>query len=203
MRMHRHWFHSKSNERELVDTITDEEIIDQVLSGNIHAFSEIVIRYKDYVFNLVYRFVYNCSEAEDISQEVFINVYKNIDKFRRGSRISIWIYKISYNLCIDWLRKNKNRNAELVAMNEENELADKSFNVEESFIKRQQSIELHSAILKLNKKYRDVLILFYYQDLSYEDIGSILDLSVKTVETHLYRGRKLLKKEFGTAWRQY
>lgn len=180
-----------------MDIITDEEIINQVINGNIYAFSEIVIRYKDYVFNLVYRFVYNCNEAEDLSQEVFINVYKNIDKFRKGSKISTWIFKISYNLCIDWLRKNKKRNVELVALNEENEPADKSCNIEENFIKRQQSLELHGAILQLNKKYRDVLILFYYQDLSYEDIGSILDLSVKTVETHLYRGRKLLKKNLG------
>lgn len=189
------------NERGLVDIISDEEIIDRVLSGNIHAFAEIVQRYKDYVYNLVYRFIYDCSEAEDISQEVFINVYKNIGKYRRGIKLSTWIYKISYNMCIDWLRKNRKRDIELVSIDGENEPTDRNYSVEDSFIKQQQSEELHKTILKLNCKYRDVLILFYYQGLSYEDIGSILNLSVKTVETQLYRGRNLLKKEFGAAWR--
>ncbi|MDP4094476.1 MAG: sigma-70 family RNA polymerase sigma factor [Bacillota bacterium] len=180
--------------------MTDEEIIEQVLGGNIHIFSEIVDRYKDYVFNLIYRFTYNYCEAEDISQEIFINIYKKLDKFHGGSKFSTWIYRISYNLCIDWYRKNKNKPPG-VSLEDFTEPFDKCLSPEETVIDHQKAVELHKSIMKLDKKYIDVLILFYFQEQSYEEISTVLDLPVKTVETRLYRGRNLLRKEFGLVWR--
>lgn len=180
--------------------MTDEEIVKQVLNGNIHIFSEIVDKYKDYVFSLIYRFTYNCSEAEDISQEIFINIYKNLNKFHGGSKLSTWIYRISYNLCIDWYRKNKNKPPG-ISFDDITEPVDCNLSPEEKFLEHTKAVELHKSIMKLDKKYIDVLILFYYQELSYEEISAILDLPVKTVETQLYRGRNKLKKDFGVAWR--
>jgi RNA polymerase sigma-70 factor (ECF subfamily) len=179
--------------------MTDEEIVEKVLNGNIHIFSEIVDKYRDYVFSLIYRFTYSSNEAEDISQEIFINIYKNLNKFRGGSKFSTWIYKISYNLCIDWYRKNKNKPPG-VSLDDIAEPVDGNLSPEEKFLEHTKAVELHKSIMKLDKKYVDVLILFYYQELSYEEISAVLDLPVKTVETQLYRGRNLLKKDFGVAW---
>jgi RNA polymerase sigma-70 factor (ECF subfamily) len=181
--------------------MTDEEIVEKVLSGDIHIFSDIVDKYKDFIFNLICRFTFNYNEAEDISQEIFINIYKNLDKFRGGSKFSTWVYRISYNLCIDWYRKNKNKPPGIALDDITEPVAINALSAEETFIENEKAVELHKAIMKLNKKYIDVLVLFYYQELSYEEIAAVLKLPVKTVETHLYRGRALLKKDFGLMWR--
>jgi RNA polymerase sigma-70 factor, ECF subfamily len=174
--------------------MTDEAIIEQVLAGNTHIFSELVNRYKNKVFSLVYRFTNDYGDAQDISQEVFINVFRKLYTFNEKASFSTWIYRISYNYCIDWIRKNKKRLRQEPVYDEQIELADTGINVEESFLEMQKRVHLRKAILQLDEKYRNVLILFHFQELSYEEIGEVMQLPVKTVETRLYRGRQQLRK---------
>jgi RNA polymerase sigma-70 factor, ECF subfamily len=174
--------------------MTDEAIIEQVLAGNTHIFSELVNRYKNKVFSLVYRFTNDYGDAQDISQEVFINVFRKLYTFSEKASFSTWVYRISYNYCIDWTRKNKKRLRQEPVYDEQIELADTGMNVEESFLEMQKRVHLRKAILQLDEKYRNVLILFHFQELSYEEIGEVMQLPVKTVETRLYRGRQQLRK---------
>lgn len=174
--------------------MTDEYIIEKVLDGNTHIFSEIVERYKNKVFNMVYRFTNDYNESQDLSQEVFINVFKNLHKFNQKAKFSTWLYRISYNICIDWCRKNKKKKKDLLANDNQNDIADDKLNVEDNYISKQGQIILRNLINSMDEKYRTVLILFHYQGLSYEEIAEVLKLPVKTVETRLYRARRLLKK---------
>ena len=175
--------------------MTDEYILQKVLDGNTHIFSVIVDRYKDKVFGMVYRFTGDYSEAQDLSQEVFIRLFKNLHLFDKRSEFSTWVYRISYNLCIDWSRKNKKRLKQVFSRDDNSlELTTGEMDVEETCIERQKRITLRNSINNLKEKYRTVLILFHFQGLSYEEIGDILKIPVKTVETRLYRGRNILKK---------
>ncbi len=175
--------------------MTDELIIHKVLEGNTHIFSLLVDRYKDKVFGLVYRFTNDFGEAQDVSQEVFMKIFKSLHLFEEKSKFSTWVYKICYNVCIDWTRKNKKRIKQLVSEGGDalTRIEDDT-NIEDSYIERQKSAAIRQAIGALPEKYRTVLILFHYQGLTYEEIGEILGMPVKTVETRLYRGRGHLRK---------
>jgi RNA polymerase sigma-70 factor, ECF subfamily len=174
--------------------MTDELIVKFVLKGNTQLFSEIVNRYKEKVYSLTYRFTEDMGEAQDLSQEVFITVYKKLYTFKESSRFSTWLYRINYNLCIDWQRKNKKRKKMNVEVNDNIESGN-SFNLEDSFIETQKRGAVRSSINSMDEKYRTVLILFHFEGFSYEDIGEVLGIPVKTVETRLYRARGILKKE--------
>lgn len=174
--------------------MTDEQVIENVIEGDTHLFSEIVNRYKDRVFSLVYRFTCDYGEAQDVSQEVFLNIYKNLGKFDKRAKFSTWLYRVGYNMSVDWYRKNKRKLKNLLMEQEKQDTPDLKYDLEKSIIRRQQETALRNSILQMKEKYRSPLILFHYENMSYEDIGYVLKLPVKTVETRLYRGRNLLRK---------
>ena len=173
--------------------MTDEAIIGLVLNGNTHMFSELVDRHHDSVFGMALRFTGSHSDAQDISQEVFIKIYRNLHRFNGKSKFSTWVYRLSYNTCIDWTRSRKTicNAANMVEI--DTDFADSRAGPEDSYIEKQRRIDLREAIYGLKEKYRNILILFYFQGLSYDEIGEILDIPVKTVETQLYRARKQIK----------
>lgn len=180
--------------------MTDEYIVQRVLDGNTHIFSEIVDKYKDKVFSMVYRFTNDYNEAQDLSQEVFIQVFKGLHLYNEKAKFSTWLYRISYNLSVDWSRKNKKRLKQLF-FSEENlkEPFDEGSDIEKNFIEKQKQILLRKAVSSLKEKYRTVIILYNYQNFSYEEIAEIIKMPVKTVETRIYRARKLLRKSIGNS----
>ena len=95
----------------------DQIIIDQILEGDTNAFSVLVDRYKDLVFTLAIRMVKNREEAEEVSQDTFIKVYKSLSKFKGNSKFSTWIYKVAYNTCLDRLKKIKREYNVVLSMN--------------------------------------------------------------------------------------
>jgi len=104
-----------SNERMTINN--DQIIIDQILEGDTNAFSVLVDRYKDLVFTLAIRMVKNREEAEEVSQDTFIKVYKSLSKFKGNSKFSTWIYKVAYNTCLDRLKKIKREYNVVLSMN--------------------------------------------------------------------------------------
>lgn len=165
------------------------------MNGNTHAFSEIVDRYRNSVFGMALRFTGNQNDAQDISQEIFIRVYENLNRYNGKSKFSTWLYRIGYNLCIDWTRKNSKHKLSTALTENDLEIPDSRAGPEETYFEIQQRRELGIAINSLKDKYRNILILFYFQGFSYEDIGDILEIPVKTVETQLYRARKQLRSK--------
>jgi RNA polymerase sigma-70 factor, ECF subfamily len=173
--------------------MTDEAIIGLVLNGNTHIFSELVDKYRDSVFGMAFRFAGSHSDAQDISQEVFIKIYKNLHRFNAKSKFSTWVYRLSYNACIDWTRSKKTMLNTIDIAETDEDFADSRAGPEDSYIVKQRRVALREAIYALKEKYRNILILFYFQGLAYDEIGEILDIPVKTVETQLYRARKQIK----------
>ena len=95
-------------------TTNDEKIINQIIAGDSNAFSVLVDRYKDLVFTLSLKMLKNREEAEEVAQDTFIKVFKSLSKFKGDSKFSTWIYKVTYNSCLDRLKKNKKNNLKLL-----------------------------------------------------------------------------------------
>jgi RNA polymerase sigma-70 factor (ECF subfamily) len=174
--------------------MTDEQIIGRVRDGETRTFGELVRRYQDTVYGMVVRFVGRSDDAQDIAQEVFLRVFRGLDGFKGESKFSTWLYRITWNLCADWLRRNRRPDRRVAGMEEADSLPDGRTDLEEGFLEEEQREALRRALDTLDEKYRSVVVLHYYQKLSYDQIAEILDMPVKTVETRLYRARKTLRE---------
>ena len=147
--------------------------------------------YKRPLYWHIRRLVVSHEDAEDILQETFINVYRFADSFKGESRIFTWLYRIATNECTKHFRKNKNwlKNAELITDQMIGNISGSdSDNGEAMLVKFQQ------AILKLSEKQRMVFNLRYYDELSYEEIGQILDSSVNTLKTNYHYASEKIKQ---------
>jgi RNA polymerase sigma factor (sigma-70 family) len=157
-------------------------------------FAELVQRYQDPVYGLTLRFVRSARDAEDLAQEAFLRAYRGLDGFKGDARFSTWLYRIAWNLCADWLRRNRRPGRAALAIDDAAGVADTRLGLEEGLLAAEERREVRRALDRLDEKYRSVLLLLYYQKLNYDQIAAVLDVPVKTVETRLYRARKLLKE---------
>lgn len=150
---------------------------------------------------MAYRMLSNRQEAEDVVQDTFLRVYKNLDRYDDTLKFSTWIYRIATNLCIDRLRKRK-PSYSLDAESTEHEGLDGYSMVPsdnrtpetELLLSDTQQI-IHTAINSLPPKYKSVMTLRYMQDLSLQEIGDVLDMPVTTIKTRVHRGREFLRKK--------
>ncbi|MFD2673403.1 RNA polymerase sigma factor SigW [Marinicrinis sediminis] len=174
--------------------------------GDRHAFAEIVDLYKDKIYHLSYRMLGNAQEAEDVVQETFIRVYKNIKRYDPTHKFSTWIYRIGTNLCIDRLRKRKFTAYSLDADQSDGEgmdgysvLAAKDPLPEDQLTLSETQQQIREAISKMPEKYRSVIILRYLEDMSLQEISEVLDMPVTTIKTRVHRGREYLRKRLDHA----
>ena len=173
-------------------SISDFELVQMAAAGDETAFEEIVGRYKNLVYSVVLRMVADSEDANDIAQEVFIKVYRNLDKYSSEFRFSTWIIRIATNTVIDFRRKKKQ---EFVSIDEmETELPD-IVTPENEYIEKEQKSELMNAINSLPDMYKMPIVLYHLEGLSYQDISSILGVSMSKIKNRIFRGRKLLKEE--------
>lgn len=173
---------------------SDNEIVETVLSGNEENYRELVLRYQQKVYSVALKITYNKTDAEDITQEVFIQAYKSLSSFKFNSQFSTWIYRIAVNKCLDWKRKYKNQVTE-ININDEIDLSkSKDFLPEEIVLQKNSRSNINHMLEKLPTTYKSVIILYYFKELSYQEIAKQLHISKKTVESRLYRGKILLRK---------
>jgi RNA polymerase sigma-70 factor (ECF subfamily) len=173
---------------------TDDELIRRVREGETRFFAELVQRYQDPVYGMTLRFVRSVRDAEDLAQEAFLRAYRGLDGFKGNARFSTWLYRIAWNLCADWLRRSRKPGRAALAIDDAAGIADGRLDVEEGVLAAEERREVRRALDHLDEKYRTVLILLYYQKMTYDQVAAVLDVPVKTVETRLYRARKLLKE---------
>lgn len=171
---------------------SDIDIINQCLRGNTDLFETLITRYKKLVFNTAYRMMGNKEEAEDVSQEVFIRIYKSLSKYNPEYKFATWVIRITTNLCLDFLRKRK---ADTVPMEEQYDLHDNQFTPEEEYIRREKQKQVQEAINKLPDKYKQFLILFHQRNYTYQEIMDITGESLTIVKNRLYRARQMLKEK--------
>ncbi|MBQ3379085.1 MAG: RNA polymerase sigma factor [Clostridia bacterium] len=173
-------------------------IIKQVLGGDTNAFELIVKQYEKKVYNLALRYLKNRDDALDLSQEVFIQVYNNLAQFRKEAQFSTWIYRITYNKCVDWLRKTQKIKRNVVmSIDDENffETRDNKASVEESYEGRETLLGVMKIIDTLPADQRDVVMLRYIKDLSYAQIADVLQIAEGTVKSRLNRARLKIKEQ--------
>lgn len=173
---------------------TDEELIERVRRGETRLFAVLVERHQDPVYGMALRFVRGAADAEDVAQEAFLRAYRSLEGFKGDARFSTWLYRITWNLCTDWLRTNRKPARASVALDDDADVADGRVDLEEELLAAEERRKVRQALDGLAEKYRSVLILMYYQKMSYDQIASVLGVPMKTVETRLYRARKLLRQ---------
>ena len=184
--------------RTLKENTADEDhaLVKRLRSGDDFALNEIMHRYKERVYRLAWRYVGNEEAALDVTQEAFTKLYFNIDKYDPAYKFSTWLFQIAVNLCRDYLRKNKNyaRNVSLDALNESSpdgwQRSDE--NIEAGFLSRQQLTLLRREIDLLPDTLKEAFILFAIEEKTQAECAEILNVSAKTVETRVYRARKIL-----------
>lgn len=173
-------------------TTNDEHIINQINEGDTKAFAILVERYKDLVFTLTIRMLKNREEAEEVSQDTFIKVYKSLAKFKGESKFSTWIYRVAYNTCLDRLKKNK-RQLNEVAIDEFTEHKLKTLDdALEHLEKHEQQRAIQDCLQQLPSDDSFILTLFYFEDLSLDEISKIVSIDANTVKVRLFRSRKRL-----------
>ncbi len=174
-------------------TTNDDQIyIDKIIEGDSSAFAILVERYKDLVYTIAYRMLKHREEAEEVSQDTFIKVYKSLHKFKGDSKFSTWIYKVAYNSCLDRLKKQKRRQ-HTVNIDEFTEYKIKTLDnaLEHMEVKeRQEAIKRCMDLLPADDNV--LLTLFYFEELSLEEISKVTGITANTVKVRLFRSRKKL-----------
>lgn len=172
----------------------DKILVDRVKNGDREAFTTLMERYQQKVFQTSMGFLHNQADAEDLTQEVFIKSYKSMKSFRGESSFGTWIYRITVNKAINQLRRNKLRAfAGLDAIKGEDSTADT--NADAPLLRKEQKEQIKKALTRLNNTQKKVFVLFYYQELNLKEVAEVLELSPKATESLLFRARKKLQKE--------
>ena len=171
-------------------------LVERFQSGEISAFDEIVERYHRYVYSLAYQFTHNCEDAYDISQEVFIKVFKSLSKLKNGSTLHIWLRRITINTCIDHLRQRPNEQAldDFPHLNRGHIVSGYSELPNSPVEMGELRNVISRAMDQLPKQQRKVFILRHYEGLSLEEIAKTLDRSQGAVKAHLFHATRRLRK---------
>ena len=181
--------------------MTEKELLRKSKQGHLASFEELISTHQQKVYNIALRMLANEQDAFDASQEVFIKVYRNLDKFQENSSFSTWLYRITTNTCLDMLRKNKEKKNE-ISMDSPMEfedreasfqLEDKKADVEEEILKRERRQALYAALEQLNEEHKKMIVLSELQGMSYQEIADITGTNIGTVKSKINRARISLK----------
>ena len=179
---------------------SDEQIIVDYLNGDTEAFEALVFRYLKPLYNFAYRLTGDTHEAEDIMQDTFLKVWKNLKKYRRGENFKTWIFAIARNTTTDYLRKKKHFVFSDFEYEEGNSLtdnlADPAPSPDELFVRREGKEALEKALAKLAPLYREVILLHYREDFTFDEIGKITGKPLHTVKSQHRRGIEKLREYF-------
>ena len=190
--------------------MSDTEIIDQLKQGNEAAFRKLVDHYQKLVVNTCFGMVHNREDAEDIAQDVFVEVYRSVEHFRADAKLSTWLYRIAVNRSLNHIRDNKKhkwfqsfeneveaKNRQLMQV-ESSKTDQPEFELEN----KQRAVILHEAINSLPENQKVAFTLSKYEELSYQEISEVMDMSVSSVESLLFRAKKNLQKKLHKCYKK-
>ena len=176
------------------ETLSDVALVEQTLEGKQEAFAVLVERYKDAVQNLAYRMLSNVTEAEDVTQEVFVRAYTQLATYKPAHKFSTWLLSIASHLAIDQLRRRRFLALPLEDVPFLEWITDLGAGPEQSALAGEQQDEIQAYLQRLHSKYRAVIVLRYWYDFSYEEIATMLKLTPALVKARLHRARELLAR---------
>ena len=181
----------------------DRAIVRKILSGDLNAFETIVNSNQKLVAHVVFKMVRQTADREEVCQDVFIKVYENLKSFQFNSKLSTWIARIAYNSCLNYLQKKKlPLYNDVPTTYDENEPISDGFSEniwgsspgpEDALMRGQVSEYLKTEIGQLPVQYRTIITLYHLDEMSYQEIGQVLNLPEGTVKSYLFRARKMLK----------
>jgi RNA polymerase sigma-70 factor (ECF subfamily) len=192
-------FMERSEELKSFEEKSDDELILRTQGGDRHSYDLLVKRYQKRVYFLALRMARDHDAADDIAQETFVRAYFAIGSFTIGRNFYTWLYKICMNLSINHLKSRKFLISESRMSDETDPLEREARGRDPSdaLVSRETTTKIESAIDSLSPKYKAVLVLRVYEDMSYEDIARTLDITVGTVMSRLFRARKKMLDVLG------
>lgn len=175
----------------------DYKLVKLAIAGDEKAYAELLDRYRDAIYYMLLKMVNNKSDAEDLTIEAFGKAFKNIAQYTPNYAFSTWLFKISTNNCIDFIRKKKANLVSLDHTTDDQEnittpLQSDTPDPEEDMIKSQRMALTRSVVEKLKPRYKTLVELRYFKEYSYEEIANELNLPLGTVKAQLFRARELL-----------
>lgn len=165
----------------------DNVLLERCAKGDRQAFGVLVARYQKPVYNAAYRMLHSQADAEDVTQSVFLKVYERIDQFDARHRFFSWVYRITLNESINWLKKS-NRLETI-----DDNVADESGSPEKEAGNQQLGERMQAVLMTISADYRQVIILKHVLGCSYREMSDILDVPEKTVKSRLYSARQIVK----------
>lgn len=188
------WGASMNGER-IVVSDADSDLIARFLAGDRAAFDSLFLKYQDYVYNITYGIVGGTEEARDVTQDIFVQVFRALPGFRKGSRFSTWLYRIATNRALDYARSNRNKvNLPLEdTLRTEPDPGQTPAQSAELAVDREK---VQALLMEVPVQHRDVLVLRYFQELSLEEITGVLGCSLAATKLRLHRARKYFKERY-------
>ena len=191
--------------------LSDEELVarsKKELPGNTHSYEELVQRHMQRVYNIVYRIVAHKEEAEDITQEVFVKVYNGLKKFEQQSSFSSWLYRIATNSALDALDQTQRHSKNITPLTTQSHItneeqtdpldlqASSAAGPEEKALQRELRECINRVLKKLDREQARLLLLRDFDDLSYDEISSVLEVGLSAVKMRIHRSRLAFQEIF-------
>lgn len=190
--------------------MSESEIIQKLQDGDEQAFQQLVEKYQQLVVNTCFGLVHNTEDAEDIAQDVFIEVFRSVGKFRAGSKLSTWLYRIAVNRSLNFIRDNKRQKMARSFQDfftggkdiQEKFMPGKTASPDDEFENNERAAILHKAIDSLPENQRIAFTLNKYDDLSYKQIAEVMESSVSSVESLIHRAKMNLQKKLYACYKK-
>ena len=182
---------------------SDEELVTLSQGGDLDSFNQLVLRWERPIYALAYRVIGREEEARDVAQETFLRAFRAIKGFKGQAKFSSWLYRITLNLCRDWIRKERrapvSQAPEGIDIIELAGEATPSESIEDLVGRKQLGLAVSRAMALLPEEQRTAIILKEYHGLTFQEIADLLDCPLSTVKTRLYQGLTVVRKQLESA----
>ena len=177
---------------------TDEELVDRSRGGDVDSFNQLILRWERPIYALAYRVIGREEDARDVCQEAFLRAYRALPGFKGEAKFSSWLYRITLNLCRDWIRRQ--RRAPVTQMPEDVDLLEVAAaggpreSIEDLVARRELSSVVEEAMALLPPEQRTAIVLKEYHGMTFQEIADLQGCPLSTVKTRLYQGLSVLRR---------
>ena len=178
---------------------TDEELVARSIGGDLDSFNQLVLRWERPIYALAYRVIGREEDARDVCQETFLRAFRALGGFKGQAKFSSWLYRITLNLCRDWIRRERRQplaqtpeGVDLVELAGE---AEDTESIEELVARKEIGAAIARAMAELPEEQRTAIVLKEYHGLTFQEIADMLDCPLSTVKTRLYQGLTVLRRQ--------
>ena len=184
-------------------TATDEELVARSMGGDLDSFNQLVLRWERPIYALAYRVIGREEDARDVAQEAFLRAFRALGGFKGQAKFSSWLYRITLNLCRDWIRRERRtpvaqapEGVDLIELASESAPSE---SIEDLVSRKELGRAVAKALSTLPEEQRTAIILKEYHGLTFQEIADLLDCPLSTVKTRLYQGLSVVRKQLKDA----